>query len=68
MFETERLTDDRPASAPKEDARWKLGGCGRPIEFSTEDERVCCEVYGGFWKAPTELVRLKADDGCGMAE
>jgi hypothetical protein len=30
-------------------------------------ERVCWEVNGGFWY-PIELVRFRADDGCGSDE
>lgn len=68
MLETERRTDERPASAPNppDEDRLKLGCCGRLAEFMS-DMRECWEVYGGF-KAPMELVRFMADEGCGREE
>jgi hypothetical protein len=70
LLETERLTVENPASAPKappDEDRWKLGCWGRLAEFIKDIERVCCDVKGGFWK-PMELVRFRADEGCGKAE
>lgn len=68
LLDTERRTDDRPAStpyAPPDEAREKFGCWGLLAEFSREVERVCCEVNGGLAK-PMELVRFRADDGCGI--
>lgn len=69
LLETERLTDESPGSAPNppEDDRWKFGCWGRPTEFNSDIERACWEVKGGFWN-PIELVRFKADEGCGSDE
>lgn len=70
LLDTERRTDERPASAPRpppDEDRWKFGCCGRLAEFIIDMERVCCEVKGGFWY-PMELVRLRADEGWGRAE
>lgn len=70
LLDTDRRTDERPASAPKgppEEAREKFGCCGRLEEFNSEVERVCCEVNGGLLK-PMELVRFRADDGWGIDE
>lgn len=64
LLDTERLTEERPASAPKappDEERWKLGCCGRLAEF-INDMRVCWEVKGAL-KAPMELVRFRADEG-----
>lgn len=65
LLDTERLTDERPASAPKappDEERWKFGCCGRPVEFINDMERVCWDVKGGL-NAPIELVRFMVDEG-----
>lgn len=65
LLDTERLTDDRPASAPKaappDEERWKFGCCGRPEEFINDMERVFWDVNGPL--KPMELVRFRADEG-----
>ena len=49
LLETERLTDESPGSAPNPtDEDRKFGCWGRPPEFISDIERVCCEVKGGF--------------------
>jgi hypothetical protein len=70
LLDTDRLTVESPASAPNappDEERWKFGCWGRLAEFSSDIERVCWEVKGGFWY-PIELVRFRADEGCGRAE
>lgn len=67
LLDTDRRTDERPASGPAIDMRVKLGCCGRLVEFSREFDRACCEVNGGLLK-PMELVRFKADEGWGIEE
>jgi len=64
LLDTDRLTEERPASVPKvppDEERVKLGCCGRLAEF-INDMRVCWEVKGAL-NPPIELVRFRADEG-----
>jgi hypothetical protein len=68
LLEAERRTDDSPPSRPTEEVRLKTGCCGFPRADMTEVARGAWDVYGGFWRFATELERLRAEEGCGMAD
>lgn len=69
LLDTDRRTDERPASAPSGppyEAREKFGCDGRLAEFNRE-LRMCPDVNGALLK-PMELVRFRADAGWGIEE
>lgn len=72
---TDRLTEDKPPSAPipmlpLTDMRPNAGGglfTLTPNDCRTGPwERACWEENGGFAKLAAVLVRLRTEDGCGM--